>query len=99
MNTSTVNGETFYFRRALSGNRLAGLWAMMTNYRLSYVCAVGALAISALAKTSTFLLLGYFADDVLQHGIYVGGTLRDTLALLGAGFIALAAVEGTFSYV
>ena len=99
MNAFTANGETFDFRTALSGNRLAGLWAMMTNYRLSYSGAVAALAISAVAKTSTFLLLGYFADDVLQNGVYLGGTLRDTLALLGAGFIALAAVEGTFSYV
>jgi ATP-binding cassette subfamily B protein len=72
---------------------------MMTNYRLPYAGAVGALAVSALAKTSTFLLLGYFADDVLERGIYAGGTLRATLALLGLGFIALAAVEGTFSYI
>ncbi len=99
MDSLAANGETFDFRRANSGNRLAGLWAMMTNYRLPYAGAVGALAISAVAKTCTFLLLGYFADDVLQHGIYIGGTLRDTLALLGLGFVGLAAVEGSFSYV
>ncbi len=99
MNTLSTKTETFDFRKALSGNRLAGLWAMMANFRLSYAGAVGALAISAAAKTCTFLLLGYFADDVLQRGIYVGGTLRDTLPLLGLGFIGLAAIEGTFSYV
>ncbi len=99
MNAFTASGETFDFRRALSRNRLSGLWAMMTSYRLPYVGAVGALAISAIAKTCTFLLLGYFADDVLQRRVYVGGTLRDTLALLGLGFIGLATVEGSFSYV
>ncbi len=98
MDNLTANGETYDFRKALLGNRLAGLWAMMSNYRLSYAGAVGALAVSAVAKTCTFLLLGYFADDVLERGIFVGGTLRDTLALLGLAFVGLAAVEGTFSY-
>lgn len=98
MNAFTANGETFDFRKALTGNRLAGLWAMMTNYRLAYAGAIGALAISALAKTCTFLLLGYFADDVLHQGVFVAGTLRDTLVLLAAAFIGLAALEGTFSY-
>lgn len=98
MDAIIANGETFDFRKALFGNRLAGLWAMMTNYRLSYAGAVGALAVSAVAKTCTFLLLGYFADDVLQQGKYIAGTLQDSLALLGLAFLGLAAIEGTFSY-
>jgi ATP-binding cassette subfamily B protein len=53
---------------------------------------------SALAKTCTFLLLGYFADSVLQKRIYVAGTLSGTLIFIGLAFIGLAAVEGSFAF-
>ncbi len=99
MNTVTANPGTFDFRTALHANRLVGIWRTMRAFRAAYAGATAALAISALAKTATYLLLGYFADSVLQHSVYLGGTRTATLALLGLGFVSLAAVEGTFSFV
>ncbi len=98
MNAITPPSIYFDFRNALTKNRLLGIWRMMTDFRVSYIGATAALAVSALAKACTFLLLGYFADKVLTQQIYVAGTLDKTLLLIGVGFVALAAVEGLFSY-
>jgi ATP-binding cassette, subfamily B, bacterial len=90
---------TFDFRRALEENRLKGLWKMMVDYRLPYIGATAALAVSALAKTFTYLLLRYFADDVLTQGEYIGGGLTQTFIWIGAGFVGLALFEGAFSFI
>ena len=90
--------DTFDFRKSLTKNRAVGVWRMMSDFRWPYAAATGALAVSALAKTCTYLLLGYFADKVLTQKIYVAGTLIRTLTIIGVGFIALALVEGTFSF-
>ncbi|MCA1900249.1 MAG: ABC transporter ATP-binding protein/permease [Chloroflexi bacterium] len=89
---------TFDFRRTLQANRLKGLWQMMSDYRLPYIAATISLAISALAKTYTYILLRFFADDVLTQKQYLGGSLTSTLVWIGAGFIGLAAVEGGFAF-
>jgi ATP-binding cassette, subfamily B, bacterial len=98
MNANSTNVSTFDFRRSLNTSRLVGIWRMMSDLRLAYVGATASLAVSALAKTCTFLLLGYFADSVLGRGIYVAGTLGRTLGLIGLGFVGLAAVEGSFAF-
>jgi ATP-binding cassette subfamily B protein len=91
--------QSFDFRNALTPNRIRGLWRMMTGYRSAYLAATVSLAISASAKTATFLLLRYFVDQVLGNKIYlIQGSLSQTLALIGLGFLGLAAVEGTFSF-
>ena len=57
------------------------------------------MAVSALAKTATFLLLRYFIDEVLGQGNYsLGGNLNRTLIIVAFGFIGLATIEGSFSY-
>jgi ATP-binding cassette subfamily B protein len=89
---------TFDFRPTLQKNRLKGLWQMMAEYRLSYIAATLALAVSALAKTFTYLLLRYFADDVLTHGQYIFESLKTSLLVIAVGFVALAAIEGVFTY-
>ncbi len=89
---------TFDFRPTLQENRLKGLWQMMSDYRMSYIAATIALAISALSKTYTYILLRFFADDVLAQNKFVGGTLTSSLVWIGAGFIGLAAVEGSFAF-
>ena len=95
--TTITPTPTFDFRLALNSNRIAGLWRMMRDFRVSYIVAACALAISALAKTLTYLLLRYFADDVLTQGKYTG-TLTQTLLWIGLGFICLAAFEGGFAF-
>jgi ATP-binding cassette subfamily B protein len=89
---------TFDFRQALHPNRLRGLWRMMSDYRLSYVIATIALAFSALSKTLAYLVLRYFADNVLTQGRY-SGTLSHALGLIALAFVGLAAFEGAFAFV
>ena len=89
---------TFDFRKAIDKNHLKGIWKMMVDYRLPYLVATASLAISALAKTFTYLLLRYFADDVLTQGKYIGSSLTQTFLWIALGFIGLAAFEGAFSF-
>jgi len=88
---------TFDFRKAIDENRLKGIWKMMVDYRLPYLGATAALAVSALAKTFMYLLLRYFADDVLTQGKYIGN-ITQTFLWIALGFVGLAAFEGTFSF-
>jgi ATP-binding cassette, subfamily B, bacterial len=90
--------STFDFRKSINSNRLIGVWRMMRDFRAAYLSATGALAVSAISKTCTYLLLGYFADKVLTQKIYFAGTLARTLGAMGLGFIGLAVVEGSFSF-
>ncbi len=98
MNTQPTPSQYFDFREALHENRLLGLWRMMTDFRLSYIAATIALAFSALAKTSVYLLLRFFADDVLEQGKMLGSTMTQTFLWIGLGFILLALVEGGGSF-
>ncbi|RIK45528.1 MAG: ABC transporter ATP-binding protein, partial [Chloroflexi bacterium] len=94
----TNNAQTFDFRNAIHKNRLAGIWRMMTDYRASYILATITLAISALAKTSVYLLLRFFANDVLEQGKMIGATMTGTYMWIGLGFIGLALIEGGGSF-
>jgi len=86
----------FDFRSALHPNRLVGLWRMMTDFRAAYIAATISLAISALAKTSTYLWLRFFADEILNNKTLE--TTTQTFLLIGLGFVALAFVEGGFAF-
>ena len=101
MSTLQSNFEpsiTFDFRRSLDANRLKGLWKMMVDYRLPYLVATISLAFSALAKTGTYLLLRFFADEVLVEKKFIGETLVSTFVWIALGFVGLAVVEGSFSF-
>lgn len=90
----------FDFRKALSPNKLKGIWRMMTGYKLAYAGATTALAISAIARTSTYLLLGYFTDKILAAGVMdPSGIFTNRLLLVAIGFVLLASIEGFFSYI
>ena len=89
---------TFDFRKAIDKNHLKGIWKMMVDYRLPYFAATVSLAVSALAKTLTYLLLRYFADNVLTQGKYINNSLTETFLWIAVGFVGLAAVEGGFSF-
>jgi ATP-binding cassette, subfamily B, bacterial len=86
--------DTYDLRQALTTNRLAGLWRLLTGYRLKYGGATMSLAVSALARMLTFLLLGYFVDTVI-----ISQTGRSQLPWIAAGFVGLAALEGGFSFI
>ena len=90
---------TFDFRQTIAKNRLKGLWKMMVDYRLPYVGATIALAISATAKTTTYLLLRYFADVLTGDSLPINGNLPRTFLMVALGFVGLALFEGGFSFV
>ncbi|MEP7359076.1 MAG: ABC transporter transmembrane domain-containing protein, partial [Anaerolineales bacterium] len=89
---TSSHAPSFDLKQAIATNRLVGLWRLMSGYRASYLGATGALALSALAKTATYLLLRYLIDQVIGQG----ASWR--LPLVASGFVILAALEGTFSF-
>jgi len=92
--------STYYdFRKTLTSKKLLGLWRMMAGYRLAYATANIALAVSALAKTVTYLLLRNFADMVVGSRMPFAGTFSQTLVMIALGFVGLAFIEGGFSYI
>jgi ATP-binding cassette subfamily B protein len=98
MTNITPNSTYFDFRKVNGKKKLAGIWQMMTSYRLAYSAANISLGISALAKTATYLLLRNFADTILGTIKPFAGTLPRTLILIALGFVMLAIVEGSFSF-
>lgn len=83
----------FDLKNAVSENRLAGLWRMMSGFRLKYFAATLSLGIAALAKMSTYMLLRYFVDN------YFGQTTPAVgLPVIAGGFILLALIEGGFTF-
>ena len=81
--------EAYDLKNAVASNRLVGLWQMMTGFRTLYLGAVFSIAVAAIARTSTFLLLRTLVDDVLD-----GGQSLDGLWLFALGFVGLAVIEG-----
>ena len=80
------------FRPTLQKNRLKGLWKMLNGFHLPYLLATLSLAVSALARSGTFLLLRYFADHVLDASLSI------SLGWIALGFVALAATDGGFAF-
>jgi ATP-binding cassette, subfamily B, bacterial len=101
MATTAQTTTYFDFRTTQRKNRLKGLWQMMSGFHLPYFGAVASLAVSAVSKTATFLLLRYFVDSVLTETIATGvlsPTLTRRLIGIAFGFVGLAVFEGGFAY-
>jgi len=90
---SALSKSQYDLRQALSPNRLVGLWRMMSGYQGLYVLANLCLGVGALAKTCTYLLLGYFVD----HFFTVDNSTVP-LIVIALGFVGLALVEGSFTF-
>ena len=90
---------TFDFRKTISKNRLKGLWLMMVDYRLPYLGATLALAVSATSKMLTYLLLGYFADLVAGNAEPINGNLSRSFFWIALGFVGLSLFQGGFSFI
>lgn len=84
----------FDLKTAIHDNRIKGLWLLTNGYRLPYLGANLSLALAAIFKTSTFLLLRHFVDNIL--GLPDASANLPWIAL---GFLAFAALEGSFTYV
>jgi ATP-binding cassette, subfamily B, bacterial len=90
--TTTTTPINFDLKNAIAKNRLIGLWKIMTGFRGIYLAATLAQGFAALAKTATYFMLRYFIDT------YLGGKSTIALPLLALSFLALAAIEGSFSF-
>jgi ATP-binding cassette subfamily B protein len=97
---TTQSPHEYDFRKAISANRLKGLWRMMTGFRLPYLGATISLTIAALARTGNTLVLRYFADTLLgaEKANTAISQLSGTLVLVAFGFLSLALVEGSCSF-
>lgn len=65
----------------------------MSGYQWYFIGANASLAVAALAKTATYLLLRYFADNILEFS-----SQTQRLLFIGLGFVLLAGIEGGFTY-
>jgi ATP-binding cassette subfamily B protein len=99
MSSIAPTSTYFDFRQALTRKTMVSLWRMMSDYRLAYAAANLSLAVSALAKMFTYILLRNFADTILGDAAPFAGTLERTLLVIALGFVGLAIVEGCFSFV
>ncbi len=93
MNPDNVT-ENYDLRKAMTPNRLVGLWRLLTGFRLKYTGATLSLAVSACARMLTYQLLRYFVDTV-----FVAREGVAQIPWIAAGFIGLAVVEGSFSFI
>ena len=80
-------------KNSVSDNRLAGLWRMMHGFHWTFVAATVSLGLAALAKTSTYLLLRNFIDNVLGQP-----AKANLIPLIALAFIGLALFEGGFTF-
>lgn len=56
---------SFDMKTAVRHNRLAGILRMMHGFHWYYTGAIVGMAIAAIARTASLLLIGWFVDDVL----------------------------------
>jgi ATP-binding cassette subfamily B protein len=75
-------------------SRLKGIWKLTQGYRLPYLSAGLALGISTSARTASLLLIQYFIDRYLSMG-----DRTYALWMIALGFVALAAIQGGFTFI
>lgn len=75
-------------------SRLYGVWKLTQGYRLPYIGAGLALGISTIARTGSLLLIQYFVDNFIAQG-----DRSYALWMIAVGFVALAAIQGGFTFI
>ncbi len=83
----------FDLKQVVAKNRLVGLWRLMTGFHWVYLGALVSIALGAVARTVTYLLLQNVVDNVLT----AEGDLS-RLPVYALSFVGLAAFEGLFAY-
>ncbi len=69
------------------------MWTLSKGFRRMYLLATLALGMAAVAKTTSFLLLSRFVDNLMLADQVMQGVLAIALA-----FVGLALVEGAFTF-
>ena len=80
-------------QEVVTEKRFVGMWRLLRGYRWIYLGAILDVGIAALARTGTYLLLGYYVDEVL-----VNDTSQFTSFQIAMGFIGLALIMGIFAF-
>ena len=92
---STLTAQTnMDLKEAITENRFVGIFKLLKGYGWLYFGAIIGVGVAAVARTGTYLLLGYFVDEVLGSG---GSEF--TPFQIAVGFIVLALVMGVFSFI
>ncbi|HSR31329.1 MAG TPA: ABC transporter ATP-binding protein [Anaerolineae bacterium] len=91
--SSLAMSPKFDLKSTVTDNRLAGIWRMMTGFRLRYLWATLSLGIATLARTGSYVLLGQFVDKVLGQE-----SRTSLLPAIALGFVGLAVVQGVFTF-
>jgi ATP-binding cassette subfamily B protein len=88
-----LKNTPFDIKKAISKNRLLGLWRLISGYQLRYIIATISLGIAALSKTGTYLLLKNFIDEY-----FINKNPMISLPMIAGIFVLLAIFEGSFSF-
>ena len=86
--------ETFNLKETVVDNKFLGLWRLLKGYQLIYVIAMIGVGVAALAQTGIYYFLGYFVDTILP-----AENMLQQLPWVALGFIALATLQGLFTFV
>ena len=86
--------QTFNLKKAIAANRLIGLLRLMEGYRWHYIGAIASLAVSAIARTGSLLLLGYFVDEVLPDD----ANRMSRMPWVIGGFLLLWVIHAGFNF-
>jgi ATP-binding cassette subfamily B protein len=80
-------------QEAVTEKRFVGIWRLLRGFRMLYIGAIVGIGISAFARTATYLLLGYFVDEVL-----ISDSNTTSIFQVAIGFIGLAIIMGVFAF-
>ena len=80
-------------QQTTSPNRFLGMWRMTQGFRLTYLTAIAGLALAALSKTLTYLVIRKLVDEGLAKDAAI------PIYYFALVFLALAAFEATFTFV
>lgn len=86
--------ETFDLKETVVENKFVGLWRLLKGYQLVYVVAIVSVGVAALAQTGIYYFLGYFVDEILP-----AANMLQLLPWVALGFVALATLQGLFTFV
>jgi ATP-binding cassette subfamily B protein len=81
-------------QEVVTEKRFVGMWRLLRGYRWIYIGAILGVGIAAVARTGTYMLLGYYVDEVLVNETSQFKPLEIALA-----FIGLSLVMGLFAFI
>jgi ATP-binding cassette subfamily B protein len=80
-------------QEVVTEKRFQGMWRLLRGYRWIYAGAILGVGIAAVARTGTYLLLGYYVDQIL-----VSDSSPYSPYHVALGFIGLSLIMGIFAF-